>query len=161
MKKNFKILLGIIISIIIILLLLNFNNTYSKFLTNLKGNSISNVATPVFVMENDSQTSLNDTKTTVEYKFTVKNYNASGRSEIDLKYYIEISPKLNESLKLTLYKNDQKIPLTNQKTDYMILKHNTNTIDTYKLIVNYDREATDTTTDIKENIIINAYAIQN
>ena len=74
---------------------------------------------------------------------------------------IEITPNLDKSIILTLYKDNEVINLNNQKTDYIEMKHDSNEIHTYRLHIKYDRDETDSTSDIKENIYIKACAVQS
>ena len=78
-----------------------------------------------------------------------------------MKYYIEIQPVVDPSIVFTLYKDGNIVELNNQKTDYIELTKDNDTIHTYKLKVKYEREKTNSTKDIKENIYIKAYAIQS
>ena len=80
--------------------------------------------------------------TEIDYYFTVKNYNNEGKkTQNDLKYMIEITPNLDKSIILTLYKDNEVINLNNQKTDYIEMKHDSNEIHTYsnKELVKYRR----------------------
>lgn len=162
MKRTIKILITIIAIAIIIFILLMFRNTFASFFTKITGNSSAKVAEPVFIMESNEKKILNDENTEVEYCFNIKNFNDNGtRSENDLKYYIEIQPVVDPSIVFTLYKDGNIVELNNQKTDYIELTKDNDTIHTYKLKVKYEREKTNSTKDIKENIYIKAYAIQS
>ena len=161
MKKTIKTLSIIIAIFIIIFVLFIFKNSFSSFMSKIKGESTTEIANQIFIMENSDKQILNDENTEIDYYFTIKNYNEDGeRSQTDLKYIIEILPTLDKSIILTLYKDNEIIILENQKTDYIDIKQDSNQVHQYRLNVKYDREKADSTVDIKENIYIKASAIQ-
>ena len=161
MKKIIKFLLILLVLLLIILALFMFRNSFSSFISKITGKSTTEVANPIFVMENTEKKVLNDENTELNYYFSIKNYNDNGeRSQTDLKYIIEILPTLDSSIVLTLYKDNQIISLKNQKTDYIVIEQDSNITHNYRLNVKYDREKTNSTTDINESIYIKASAIQ-
>lgn len=161
MNKIIKILIIILALLLIFIFLMSYKNSFSSFFSKITGRSNTQVATPVFEMENSEKKILNDENTEIDYYFTIKNYDSSNRSQTDLKYTIEILPILDKSITLTLYKDGQEITLNNQKTNEIEIKHNSDYIHSYRLNVKYDREKTNSTTDIKENIFIKASANQS
>lgn len=161
MKKNIKILGITIILFIIIFSLFMFRSSLSAFISQIMGKSTTEIANQIFIMEESDKKFLNDENTEVDYYFTIKNFNKDGeRSQVDLKYIIEILPTLDKSIILTLYKNEEIITLKNQKTEYIEMKQDSDKIDQYRLNVKYDRDKSDSTVDIKQNIYIKANAIQ-
>lgn len=161
MKKIIKIILTVIAFVIILFILLMFRSSFASLFAKITGNISTEVSEPIFVMQNSETKVLNDENTEVDYFFSIKNFENGVRSENDLKYYIEIQPKVNESITFTLYKDNNVVNLNNQKTDYIELLKGNDVTHTYKLKVKYDREKTNSTEDIKENIFIKAYAIQS
>lgn len=162
MGNIIKNILKSIAILIILFVLFIYKDTLATYVTKIKGKSTTEIAKPIFIVESTDKKTINDSNTEVDYYFTIKNYNKNGeRSEVQLKYIIEISPKLDSSLILTLYKNDTKINLTNQKTNYITLEESSNQTHSYRLNVKYDRDKTNATTDIKEKIYIKASAIQS
>lgn len=162
MKNTIKILIIILALLILLIFLLSYKNTFSSFFSRITGKSNTEVAEPIFLMENSEKKVLNDENTEIDYYFTIKNFNANNkRSETDLKYNIEITPKVDSSIILTLYKDNQIIVLNNQKTALIEMKQSSNVTHSYRLNVKYDREKTNATTDIKENIFIKASASQS
>ena len=135
MKKTIKILISIIALLIILIILFMFKDSFSSFISKINGKSETEVAEPIFLMVNSDKKVLNDTNTEIDYYFTIKNFDNNQRSQTDLKYIIEILPKLDSSIILTLYKDNELITLNNQKTDYIDLKHDSNKTQTYKLNV--------------------------
>ena len=161
MKKTIKIILSILILIILIILLM-YKGTFSSFIAKINGSSETQVAEPIFVMENTDKKILDDEHTELDYYFTIKNFNSNNvRTQTDLKYYIEIQPKVDDTIILTLYRDNTIIPLNNQRTNYIDLGNASNITHSYRLHVKYDRDRNDSTEDIKENIFIKAYAVQS
>ena len=162
MKKVIKIILSVIVLIIILFLLFLYKETFASFICKITGKSTTQVAEPIFIVETSEKKILSDDNTEIDYYFSIKNYDTNNKkSEVDLKYIIEISPKLDNSLILTLYKDDKIVQLNDQKTDYIMLEQSSNQKHTYRLHVKYDRDRTNATQDIKEKIYINASAIQS
>lgn len=159
-KKTITLLLLLILIVLLILLLIH-KNTVASYLSNITGKSITKIASPVFVMETTDKKLLNDDNTEIDYLFNIKNFNENGeRNQANLKYYIEISPKLDSTITLTLYKDNVIVPLNNQKTDYIDLSVEDNIIHEYRLNLKYEREKSNSTTDIKESIFIKSCAVQ-
>lgn len=161
MNKIIKILIIILALLLVFIFLMSYKNSFSSFFSKITGTSNTQVATPIFIIENSEKKILNDENTEIDYYFTIKNYENHKRSQTDLKYTIEILPSLDKSIILTLYKDGQKINLTNQKTDEIEINYDNNYTHSYRLNVKYDRERTNATTDIKENIFIKASANQS
>lgn len=161
-KKIINIVLIIIVLILLLIGLLMYKNTLASYKSKITGNAETQIADPIFVMENTQSQQLNDDNTEVNYYFNIKNFNERGeKTQTDLKYYIEIQPQVDSAISLTLYKDDIEVPLHNQRTDYIDLTKDANITHTYRLKVKYNRDNTTSTKDIKENIYIRASAIQS
>lgn len=161
MKNTIKILIIILALLILLIFLLSYKNSFSSFFSKISGSSDTEVAEPIFVMENSEKKYLNDENSEVDYYFTIKNFDTNNkRSETDLKYTIEITPKVDSSIVLTLYKDNKIVSLKKQKTALIEMKQSSNVTHSYRLNVKYDREKTNSTTDIRENIFIKASANQ-
>ena len=160
--KKYKILLGIIVMIALVILIFFSNTTFSSFISKITGQAKTEIAEPIFIIENTDSKVLDDNNTEINYYFNVKNYNDSNRSETNLKYYIEVEPQnIDKSIVFTLYKDNEIVKLNNQKTDYIELDKNKDDTHSYKLNVKYNRENSNTNEDIKEKIFIKTYAIQS
>lgn len=160
MKRKIKVLIIITLIFIIFIIGLLMSNTYSKFISKIAGKSNTEVAEPIFILENTDKKVLDSSNTEIDYYFTIKNYNDIKKSDVDLKYNIEITPIQDKSIILSLYKDNQKIELTNQKTQYVDLLHSNNTKHEYRLNVKYDKSNLGNCYDISSNIFIKANAIQ-
>ena len=91
----------------------------------------------------------------------MKNYNNSSINEVNLKYILEITPIQDKAITLTLYKDNQKIDLNNQKTAYIEIGHTTKQEHQYRLNVKYNKNNQENSYDINSSIFIKANAIQN
>ena len=106
-------------------------------------------------------TNITETKNYGEYIFKIKNYNDQGKlSECDLKYYIEILAKLDNSINIELYQGENKIELHNNKTEFMKIEKNQKEDREYKIKVTYDNENTEVGNDILEKIQIKVHTEQ-
>lgn len=156
--KNKKILLILILFVIVLILLVG--STYSSFFGNISGFSATKVAEPVFILENTDKKVLDASNTEIDYYFSIKNYDNNKVNEVKLKYMLEISPKQDDAIVLTLYKDNQIVKLTNQSTSYIALGHTNKENQEYRLNVKYDKTKLDDCYDISSNISIRASAIQ-
>ena len=161
--KNKKKIIILILTLCLILLMLTIftTDTYSKFFGTILGESKTEVAEPLFVLEHTDKKFVDNSNQEIDYYFKVKNYNNSNVNEINLKYMIEITPIQDKAIILTLYKDNQKIDLNEQKTPYINLGHSNKETHEYRLNVKYDKSELDNCYDISSNVFIKANAIQN
>ena len=96
-----------------------------------------------------------------EYIFKVRNYNNKDKvTETDLKYYIEISPKLDNSIELELYQDENKIELSDNKTEYIKISKNQKEEREYKIKISYDKSNKIAVEDILEKIQVKVHTEQ-
>lgn len=160
-NKNKIIILIIILCIILFFACILTTGTYSRFFEKILGESKTEIAEPVFVLENTDKKTVDNSNQEVNYYFKVKNYENSNINEVNLKYMIEITPTQDNAITLTLYKDNQKIDLNNQKTSYIGLGHTTKQEHQYRLNVKYNKNNQTNSHDISSNIFIKANAIQD
>lgn len=160
MKKKIKISIIIIILLVIIVGLLA-SGTYASFMKQIIGESKTIIAEPVFCLEHTDKKVLDDANTEIDYYFTIKNYNSNKVNEVDLKYMIEITPKQDAAIVLTLYRGNEVIRLNDQKTGYINIGHTNQEKHDYRLNVKYDKSNLEESYDISSSIFIKASAIQN
>lgn len=158
-KKKFIILI-IALCLILFLLCILTNSTYSKFFGKILGESKTEIAEPVFVLENTDKKIVDNSNQEVDYYFKVKNYNSSSINEVNLKYMLEITPIQDKLITLTLYKDNQKVTLNEQKTSYIEIGHTTKQEHQYRLNVKYNKNNQENSYDINSNVCIKANAIQ-
>lgn len=159
-KKKIKILI-IALCLILFILSIFTTDTFSKFFGKIFGESKTEIAEPIFLLEHTDKKVVDNSNQEIDYYFNVKNYNDSSVNEVNLKYMIEITPIQDKAIILTLYKDNQKIDLNEQKTSYIEIGHTTKQEHKYRLNVKYNKNNQENSYDINSNIFIKAYAIQN
>lgn len=123
--------------------------------TNLK------IAEPILVVENNPVIEINGKKQKEYYNFKVKNQNETGEiTQVDLNYNIEILSKTQEKITYKLYKENQEIPLNNNKTENMKLGKGILQEDNYKLEIIYDKNKKSSVTDIIQDVQIKVHSEQ-
>lgn len=160
MNKVIKTLLFLLVFLILLNILLMYKNSFSSYISKITGKSTTIISEPIFIMEDSGKKSLNDSNTEIDYYFTIKNFE-NKRSEVDLKYFIEISPKQENFIVLTLYRDDVAVTLNDQKTNLIEMNHNSSETHKYRLNVKFDKEKTNSTINLKDNIYIKATAMQS
>lgn len=159
-KKKIKILI-IALCIILVIFSILATGTYSKFFGKILGESKTKIAEPIFVLEHTDKKVVDNSNQEIDYYFKVKNYDDSKINEVNLKYIIEITPIQDKAIILTLYKDNQKIDLNEQKTSYIEIGHTTKQEHQYRLNIKYDKNNQENSYDINSNIFIKANAIQS
>lgn len=119
------------------------------------------IAKPILEVEKDSEITITEENKKGEFTFKVKNYNQLEEiSEVDLKYYIEIlENNLDKSIVYKLYKENQEINLTENKTEEMTLPKDKKEEQIYTLKVEYDATQ-NTIGDILQDIQIKIHSEQ-
>ncbi len=159
--KNGKTITLIIVTIIVILL---FFTGYSigKGMTNVKVNTTTQIAKPIIIVENNPTIDITTIKNTGYYDFKVKNYNEENQvNQIELKYWIEIISKYDETISFKMYKNNQEIPLLNNKTQEIQLTKNQKEEQNYRLEIIYDKTKSTSTEEIIQDVQIKVHSEQN
>ena len=159
--KNGKTITLIIVTIIVILL---FFTGYSigKGMTNVKVNTTTQIAKPIIIVENNPTIDITTIKNTGYYDFKVKNYNEENQvNQIELKYRIEIISKYDETISFKMYKNNQEIPLLNNKTQEIQLTKNQKEEQNYRLEIIYDKTKSTSTEEIIQDVQIKVHSEQN
>ncbi len=159
--KNGKTITLIIVTIIVILL---FFTGYSigKGMTNVKVNTTTQIAKPIMIVENNPTIDITTIKNTGYYDFKVKNYNEENQvNQIELKYWIEIISKYDETISFKMYKNNQEIPLLNNKTQEIQLTKNQKEEQDYRLEIIYDKTKSTSTEEIIQDVQIKVHSEQN
>lgn len=161
MKNKIRLITIILVILLFIILAFLVKDTYSSFASKIIGESKTVIGEPVFVLEHTEKKVLDDSNYEVNYYFTVKNYDANKVNDVNLKYMIEITPKQDKAIILSLYKDNQLITLNEQKTSYISLGHTNKEKHEYRLNVKYDKNSLENSYDINSNICIKANAVQN
>lgn len=119
------------------------------------------IAEPILEIENKPIINITESQKYGEYIFKIRNYNNKEKiTETDLKYYIEISPKLDSSIDLELYQNEDEIKLTDNKTEYIKISKDQKEEREYKIKITYDKNNTVKVGDILEQIQVKVHTEQ-
>ena len=158
--KNKKKEIIIIFSLIIILILFFSGFSIGKAYSNTQINGVSEVAMPILQVENGETLKINNKNNEGTYDFKIKNYNEEGKiNQVDMDYYIEILPIDNEAISFELYKENEKVEITDNKTTKFTLEKGTKKEDNYKIKIIYD-ENKNTTENIFEEVQIKVHSEQ-
>lgn len=158
-KGNNKLMTGFILSIIVIIMLCGYSMAKCIDEYIIKGRM--KIAEPILEIENDPIINITESQNYGEYIFKIRNYNNKEKiTETDLKYYIEISPKLDNSINLELYQNEDEIKLTDNKTEYIKISKDQKEEREYKIKITYDKNNTVEVGDILEQIQVKVHTEQ-
>ena len=158
-KGNNKLMTGFILSIIVIIMLCGYSMAKCIDEYIIKGRM--KIAEPILEIENNPIINITESQNYGEYIFKVRNYNNKDKvTETDLKYYIEISPKLDNSIELELYQDENKIELADNKTEYIKISKNQKEEREYKIKILYDKNNTVEFGDILEQIQVKVHTEQ-
>ena len=110
-----------------------------------------------FIPEDEKYVEVYDGIKTIEYSFSVTNKKNEEISDVDIEYIIEIVNTESEfPIEYSLYRNDTKIELENNKTKPMILKNSENLKDEYKLNIMWKEKEGEISDNDDLKIIIEA-----
>lgn len=158
-KENNKLMTSFILSIIVIIMLCGYSMAKCIDEYIIKGKM--KIAEPILEIENNPIINITESQNYGEYIFKIRNYNNKEKiTETDLKYYIEISPKLDNSINLELYQNDDEIKLTDNKTGYIKISKDQKEEREYKIKITYDKNNTVEVGDILEQIQVKVHTEQ-
>lgn len=158
-KENNKLMTSFILSIIVIIMLCGYSMAKCIDEYIIKGRM--KIAEPILEIENDPIINITESQNYGEYIFKIRNYNNKEKiTETDLKYYIEISPKLDSSIDLELYQNEDEIKLNDNKTEYIKISKDQKEEREYKIKITYDKNNTAEVGDILEQIQVKVHTEQ-
>lgn len=158
-KEKNKLMAGFILSIIVIIMLCGYSMAKCIDEYIIKGRM--KIAEPILEIENNPIINITESQKYGEYIFKIRNYNNKEKiTETDLKYYIEISPKLDSSIDLELYQNEDEIKLTDNKTEYIKISKDQKEEREYKIKITYDKNNTVEVGDILEQIQVKVHTEQ-
>ena len=158
-KKNTKLMTSFILSIIVIIMLCGYSMAKCIDEYIIKGRM--KIAEPILEIENNPIIDITESQNYGEYIFKVRNYNNKDKvTETDLKYYIEISPRLDNSIELELYQDENKIELSDNKTEYIKISKNQKEEIEYKIKISYDKNNKIAVEDILEKIQVKVHTEQ-
>ena len=157
-RKN-KILITIIIIFIISMLFVGY--TFAKSIESVMIKATSQIAEPILVIENDPSLDITAIENEATYNFTIKNYNENEKiTEIKLKYYIELSSNVDESIDIKLYEHENEIQLNENITEYIEVSNKEKEEKQYQIKVKYDESKSESISEIMEKIQVRVHAEQ-
>ena len=160
MKNKKRAITIIFISLITLLLFFSgysMGKVYQN--TNIQGNA--EIAEPILVVENNPVVEVDGRNEKQYYNFKVKNSKEDGEiNQIDLEYNIEILTKTEEAISFRLYKENEEIPLNNNKTDNIKLPKGETKEDNYRLEIIYDKTKNNSVDDIIQDVQIKVHSEQ-
>ncbi len=158
MKKN-KTTIIIIIMITILLFFSGYSLGKSYQSTKIIANG--QIAKPILVVENNPAIEINGQNEKEFYNFKIKNSAKNGEiTQVDLEYYIEILTQKEESISFKLYKDNQEIALTNNRTNNIEIPKGQLEEHNYKLEIIYDKSKNHSIDDIMQDIQIKVHSEQ-
>ena len=158
-KSNLKVVTIIFILLIVLILFLT-GYSLSKSFSEITMNAVSEINEPIIVVDSNEKIKITAEKNIGEYKFSVLNYDENSINEALLHYMIEIKGNVDESISFELYKNDIKVPLKNNLTDYIDMGRNQKEEHEYTLKIIYDKNKSENIYDIIEKIQIKVHTEQ-
>ncbi len=127
--------------------------------TNIQTNV--KIAEPILIVKNNPVIEVNGKNEKEYYNFTVKNCKENGDiSQIELEYYVEIIKNTEEAISFKLYKNNEEIPMENNRTSNILLKRGEIQEDNYKLEITYDKNKNHSIEDIIQDVQIKVHSEQ-
>ncbi len=160
-EKSKKRELAISFIITITLLIVFSGYSMGKAYQNTSIQAKAKVAEPIMIVENNPVIQMNGKNEKEYYNFKVKNNKETGEiTEVDLEYNIEILTKTEDAISFKLYKNNQEIPLKNNKTDNIKLEKGKVQEDSYKLEIIYNKNENHSIEDILQDVQIKVHSEQ-
>lgn len=160
-KKEFIIIATIIIIVILFFSGFSMGKAYSR--TDINGDT--EIANPIIKVEYSNPINITNKNQEGIYEFKVKNYEETTNLEknitqVALNYYIEILNPIDKSIKIELYKNEEKIGFNENKTETFYMPKNTEKIDNYKMIISYNKKDNINMIDIMQELQIKVHSEQ-
>lgn len=157
--KRREITLAIVSIMVLILFFSGYSMGKEYSSTNIETNA--KIAEPILIVENNPVIEINGKKQKEYYEFKVKNYKENGEiTQIALQYNVEIISPKEEAISFKLYKDNQEIPLENNKTANVKLEKEKIQEDCYKLEIIYDKAKNHSLEDIIQDVQIKVHSEQ-
>lgn len=150
----------LILLILTILLGILVGISFSKYQNKLIGQAFANIAKPVLEVRREQSLLLTALAPKASYVFEVRNYKEDELNQVEMEYYIEIISNTDEAINFTLYREDEKIPLSNNVTEKIKLTKEEKQIHSYRLEITYDKSKGTLGKDITENVEVKIHSIQ-
>lgn len=154
---------GIILIFLSGIVLVLFFSGYSmgKEYSNTMVETKAKIAEPILIVENSPIVDINGKKQREYYDFKVKNYRENGEiTGVNLDYNIEVISPKEKAISFKLYKDNQEIPLKDNKTSNMKLQNKEIQEDGYQLEIIYDKTQNHSINDILQDVQIKVHSEQ-
>ncbi len=160
-KKEFIIIATIITIVILFFSGFSMGKAYSR--TDINGDT--EIANPIIKVEYGNPINITNKNQEGIYEFKVKNYEETinlekNITQVGLNYYIEILNPIDKSIKIELYKNEEKIEFNGNKTETFYMPKNVEKIDNYKMIITYNKKDNINMIDIIQELQIKVHSEQ-
>lgn len=157
--KKRKIII-LILLILTILLGILVGISFSKYQSKMVGEGFANIAKPVLEVRREQSLLLTALAPKASYVFEVRNYKEDELNQVEMEYYIEIISNTDEAINFSLYRGDEKIPLSANKTEKIKLTKEEKQTHSYRLEITYDKSKGELGKDISENVEVKIHSIQ-
>ena len=158
--KNKKKIILLLTSIICIIIFLS-SFSIGKSLTNIDAEGTLKIAEPIIEIENGQEVAITSVNNKGYYEFKIKNYDNQGNiTNVNIQYYIEILSKLDETIDIKIYRENEEIKMNNNKTEIIKLGNTNREEHLYKLEITYDKSKSNSIEDILQSIQIKVYSEQ-
>lgn len=160
-KKEFIIIATIITIVILFFSGFSMGKAYSR--TDINGDT--EIANPIIKVEYGNPINITNKNQEGIYEFKVKNYEETinlekNITQVGINYYIEILNPVDKSIKIELYKNEEKIEFNGNKTETFYMPKNVEKIDNYKMIITYNKKDNINMIDIIQELQIKVHSEQ-
>lgn len=139
-NKKREITLIIIWSIVLIFFFsgLCMGKEFSKI--NIEGKA--EIAEPILKVESDKTIKIKHLDDIGIYPFKVKNYDETGKvTQVDLEYDIEILSNIDKNISFKIYKENQELNISKNKTEKFLITKEKEQEDNYKIEITCDKTA--------------------
>lgn len=144
---------------IIVLFLSGYSIGKGFFETDIKTNA--QIAEPILIVDNNPAIHITSSNNFGSYDFKVRNYDDEEKiTQTDLKYNIEIISKVNENIKVKLYKDEDEIKIENNKTKDAYFHKNVKEVHNYRLEITYDESKNANINDAIQDVQIKVHSEQ-
>lgn len=111
-------------------------------------------------MQGTEATKISEINNVGYYDFVVKNYNEKNISDVSQNYTIEIISNTNEAVEYELYNNEEKLELTDNKTNDIFIEGSEEKEHHYRLKITYDENKRNSEESILEDVQVKVHSEQ-
>lgn len=158
-KTKRRVILIVIVSLVLAFFFSGFS--LGKEMSKIETKANSKIAKPIIKIENNETLSIDNRNKEGVYDFKIKNYDENEIvTEVDMEYYIEILTQLDKAITFKLYKNNEEIPICDNKTNIYYLSNDKKQEDNYRIEIKYNKLDSNPSSDIFQDIQIKVHSEQ-